>query len=115
MNSQVRIGLTVLAVYRLAALISQEEGPYLGLWRPKGMGLFERIRMALGAFDYAENGQPQTNAARGISCPLCVGLYLSVLGMVFLLRPSAAGDVVVAVFGIAGGQVFLESLVSKKK
>lgn len=112
MNRALRVLLGIFAAYRLASLISSEEGPYLGLWKPKEMGVFEKIRMELGAYDYGPDGKPQTSLGRGISCPLCTGVYLSGIVAAVTLLPSSVGDIFLTWFGISGAQVFLENLTS---
>jgi len=100
----------VFAVYRLALLISTEEGPYFPIGPLKNefqIGLFERLRQLVGAYDYAENGRPLTNLARGISCPLCVGGYVSILLIAFTWTDSVAANIIVGWLGVWGIQVFL--------
>lgn len=113
MNKTVRIFLGIFAAYRLASMLSKDEGPYLGLWKDERQtGIFELLRIRLGVYDYGPDGLPETNLARGISCPLCTGVYLS-LGMVLLaFAPSKLGDIFLGWMGISGAQVFLENLTS---
>ena len=111
MTKALRILLAVFSVYRLASLISTEEGPSLGIM-PNGMGIFEWIRMKLGAYDYGFNGEPETNLGRGISCPLCTGVYVSGIVVALTIFPSRIGDFLLSWFGISGAQVFLENLTS---
>jgi hypothetical protein len=94
-------------------MVAKDEGPYLGLWSdPRQTGIFEYLRTRLGVYDYGPDRLPETNLARGLSCPLCTGIYLSV-GMVLLaFAPSKVGDVFLAWMGISGAQVFLENLTS---
>lgn len=99
----IRLVLLVWATYRLASMVSSEEGPF---------SIFERLRENLGAYDYGENGKARTNLGRGISCPLCTGVYISgaLLPLVFI--PNRIGDWFLAWMGISGAQVFLENLTS---
>lgn len=86
-----------LASFRLSSLISLEEGPF---------SLFVRIRARLGAYDYDEQGRVKSSLGRGISCPYCVGVYISALLYVTYnvgwLKP------IVHVFAIAGIQAALQ-------
>lgn len=114
MSKALRLVLAVFAAYRLASMVSKDEGPYLPfLYKDtKQTGVFEWLRIRLGVYDYGPDGLPETNVARGISCPLCCGFYLS-LGMVLLVfAPSKVGDVFLAWLGVSGSQVFLENLTS---
>lgn len=86
-----------LAAYRLAKMIAEEEGPF---------SVFLRLRILCGAYDYNEHGVPETSLGRGISCPLCVGMYASLL---FLLLGQRWP---VRLFAVAGGQTLLHLLFS---
>lgn len=88
--------LLVLICYRLSLLIAKEEGPF---------GIFQKLRVIAGAYDYGANGLPSSNLGRGISCPLCVGVWIALLlsfyyGQFFYVYWLA----------IAGGQAFLIGL-----
>lgn len=104
--------MVVFATYRLASMLSSEEGPYLGFYQPKGMGVFDWIRMRLGAYDYAPNGEAATSLGRGISCPLCTGVYIALVMVVLALWASWPGDIFIFWMGVSGAQVFLENLTS---
>lgn len=105
----VRILLAILTAYRLSSLITEEEGPYLGLWNsPQQIGLFEWVRLKLGAYDYGPDGQIESNLARGISCSLCVGVYVAAFIVALILFPTKMGDAFLIWMGLAGGQRFLE-------
>lgn len=114
MDNWLRILLAVFAVYRLAYMISREEGPYYRIWdRGEGdphIGLFETLRIKLGVYDLGPDGQPEKNLARWVLCPLCVGVWLSAFVVCLVATHTALGDVLLLFFGIAGAQVFLERL-----
>lgn len=101
LNLWVRLLLAVLATYRLASLLAREEGPF---------SVFDRLRAYLGAYDYDENGMPETAWGRGISCVFCVGVYMAGLLLFLVYLPTLTGDILLTWLGIAGGQVFLERL-----
>ena len=112
MNRALRLFLAVFAAYRLASMISSDEGPYLGFTEPKDMGIFEWIRMRLGAYNYGPDGKPATNLGRGITCPLCTGVYFAGAIVALVALPSTLGDLLLTWLGISGAQVFLENLTS---
>lgn len=117
MNKALRIALSVLAAYRLASLVSHDEGPYLPfLYKDERQtGVFEWLRVRLGVYDYGPDGKPETNLARGLQCPLCTGIYFSALLMLLVFLPhkvKRVTDVFLAWMAVAGGQVFLENLTS---
>lgn len=113
MRKNIRWLLAVFATYRVASMISHDEGPHVG-WphSPNQQGFFEAIRTRLGVYDYGPDGLPETNLARGLSCPLCVGVYVAALVMLAVVWPSKVGDWFLGWLGIAGAQTFLENLTS---
>lgn len=114
MNEILRVFLAIFAIYRAASLISSEEGPYISWPKTLGqIGIFKILRIKAGVFDRDETtGEPKTSLARGISCPLCVGIYISLLVTFAIFFHSMVGDFFIAWFGLAGAQVFLENLTS---
>lgn len=91
--------LDILATYRLARLISLEEGPG---------DLLVELRSKLGAYDYSADGRPITSLGRGISCPLCVGVYIAAL--MLLLRGVPCAHYFKLWLAIAGGQSILQKV-----
>ncbi len=114
--SPIRIVITTLAVYRLALLFSRDDGPLF---------IFKRIRLYTDKKavleqrkhrnKFEENDDrillgPWSNFNEGIFCPMCVGLYMSALCIVLLFLPTILGDIFLGIFGIAGGQTFLQKV-----
>ena len=97
MRRLVKLVACILAAQRLARLVTEEEGPG---------GMFTQLRASLGAYDYGQDGQPQTNLGRGISCPYCVGVWTAAL-MVALWRVGWLRPVVMWL-AVAGGQSLLQ-------
>lgn len=115
MTVWLRTVLAIFAVYRLASLVSQEEGPYFGGWPDERQtGLFEGMRLHFGVYDYGPDGKPLTNGARGLACPLCTGVYWSALVTAALLRPTRLGDALLCWLGVSGAQSFLEKWTSDR-
>ncbi len=113
MSKYIRLFLAIFSAYRLASMVSKDEGPYLPIWKDeKQTGIFEAIRIRLGVYDYGPDGKPETNLARGYSCPLCTGVYFSAFFVFLALYPNKLGDWFLAWMGISGAQVFLENLTS---
>jgi hypothetical protein len=114
----IRIVFSVFALYRLASLISSDEGPYLPfLYKDEDqIGVFKWLRKKLGGEDlaYDEHGdlKPRTNLGRGVICPLCTAAYLAVPVIVLLQFPTILGNLFLAWLGIWGVQTFLENLTS---
>ena len=113
MSKAVRLVLAVFAAYRLASMVSKDEGPYLGLWKsPEQIGVFEYIRTKAGVYDIGPDGKPETNLARGLSCPLCTGVYMSFAMVALAYLPFQLGHFFLAWMAVSGAQVFLENLTS---
>ena len=95
------IGMT----YRLSILLAVEEGPF---------SIFFWLRNRLGAYTYAENGEPETLAGRLSSCPLCVGIYIAFVAAIVAgwmrVYPLRIDYFVIVWLGIAGIQAFLYRL-----
>ena len=66
-------------------------------------GIFERIRQLVGSYD-----KQDTSLSRGIACPLCVGVYATVVMLVLFHIQYL--NLLVLWLGIAGGQKFLYQL-----
>ncbi len=112
--SPIRIAMTILAVYRLALLFSRDDGLLF---------VFKRIRLYTDKKAVLEQGKlrerfeenderillgPWSNFNEGIFCPMCVGLYMSALCIALLFLPTIPGDMFLGIFGLAGGQAFLQ-------
>lgn len=114
MNKILRLVLAVWATYRLASMLSKDEGPYLPFLYKDAQqaGVFEKLRVRLGVYDIGPDGKSDTNLARGLSCPLCTGVYISGLLLGLVYRPTLVGDLFLSWMGVSGAQVFLENLTS---
>ncbi len=116
--SPARIVITILAVYRLALLFPRDDGPLF---------VFRRIRLYAEKKAILEQGRlrerfkngefkdeekillgPRSNFYEGIFCPDCMGLYMSALCIALLFLPTIPGDIFLGIFGLAGGQTFLQ-------
>jgi len=93
--------LAVLATYRLALLLAEDEGPF---------GIFRRVRARLGGYDYGPDGQPDTLWGRGSRCALCIGMYIAAMTALWIVQPRTVSEFMIAWLGIAGGQAFLHRI-----
>jgi len=50
------------------------------------------------------------NLAEGITCPFCVGMWLSLPLFALLVWPTYYGDLFLLLMAISGGQAFLQTL-----
>ncbi len=116
--SPIRIAMTILAVYRLALLFSRDDGLLfvfrrIRLYADKNAKIEQdklRERFEDGEFEDEERILlgPRSNFYEGIFCPMCVGLYMSALCIALLFLPTIPGDIFLGIFGLAGGQTFLQ-------
>ena len=89
--------LAILACYRLALLLTWEDGPG---------NIFHKIRFRLGAYDYGSTGtSPITSLGVLAGCPYCQGIYIA-LALALILYPIG-WHTLLYWFAIAGGQAFL--------
>ena len=93
--------LASLSTYRLARLISIENGPFY---------IFFHLRRLMGAYDLKENGQPGM-LGEMISCPYCIGVYISLFMVILVLYlNNPVTEVFLMWMGIAGVQSLLQSI-----
>ena len=85
-----------LATYRLARLITVDEGP---------AQLFFRLRYRMGVYDLGENGQPASAWGRAFECPHCIGVYVAMV--LWAIYGIPGGAIVAGILAIAGMQSFL--------
>ena len=97
MDDWLNLTLAVLACYRLAQLIAFDEGSF---------GMFHRLRVITGAYDYDEQGQPQSALGRLITCPYCLGMWIALPLALYVDLPLWW----LWWLSIAGGQAFLQGL-----
>lgn len=87
-----RHALIILATYRLAYLVTREEGPF---------SLFERLRSRV-------DPTQATWVGRGLNCLWCVSFWLAWL--VVLLDPEARRTLPLSALSAAGGALVLDQL-----
>lgn len=91
MMNLLAIALAMLATYRAARMLAQEDGPF---------DLFSSLRDWAGQRNWI---------GRGLHCPLCIGFWIA-LPAALLCEPPTLMWLVLAWMGIAGGQVVLQRL-----
>lgn len=90
--------LLSLAIYRLARLISIDDGPF---------DILLRFRALWGAYNYGENGLARTSLGRGITCPHCVGFWIAGIAAIAVYPQPGF---IAYWLALAGVQSFLQSL-----
>ncbi len=119
-NDYFRFAIAILATFRIARLLPDDDGP---------LYILERIRIFTGKKALKEHreknkgkkeDEPQeralgiwSNIYDGITCPYCQGLYIAVLGVVLLVYPTFYGDVFLIILALAGAQTLLQKWTEK--
>lgn len=99
MTETLRLAAAILAVYRIAQLITLDDGPG---------DVFLRLRDAVGCSEYGEDGRCKRGIARLLSCPYCIGVWAAAVAAALWLWPTRIGDALLVWLAIAGGQAYLE-------
>lgn len=60
--------LLTFVCYRLAQLLAFDEGPF---------GIFFKLRVRAGAYDYDNQGRARTAIGRMMTCPYCLGIWIA--------------------------------------
>lgn len=71
-----KLVLLALAVFRGAALLTQDDGPW---------DVFLRLRMAVGVYDRNEYGKVGGFWAALLECPYCMGMWMALVAVVVLV------------------------------
>jgi hypothetical protein len=114
----IRFVIAILATYRLARLLPEDEGPFF---------IFTRIRSYV--FTQYGNEAALSNKEEltclnklqlnlrfwesinsGMNCPYCCGLYAAILTAILSKKRSKIGDLFLLIFAVAGGQSLIQKL-----
>lgn len=93
--------IAILAIYRLAHLLPEDEGPFF---------IFTRIRNFTATKAMNENDPLGfwANIDSGINCVYCCGLYAAMAVTGLILWQNYYGNIILLVFAVAGGQSLLQ-------
>lgn len=95
----IRFLLAALAVYRLAWMLTREDGPF---------GLFAKVRAILGRkASKAKHGGWAWTLAEVANCPHCLGIWLAILFAPAVIWPSVVTDVILLILALAGLHSYL--------
>lgn len=95
MPDAVLLILLAFGVYRLAQVISIDE-------------IFEPVRSFISNRKHLGLGYKWTDAL--LDCPYCLGVWISIVAAFIYTDGNIDIEFLISWFGIAGGQVFLQSL-----
>ena len=105
MSLEIRVVLAAFAVFRLAQLITIDDGPW---------DMFFHLRVLAGVYDRDKTGRASTNIGRLFACPYCIGVWLSALALIPVFFSYGITDALVMALGIAGMQSALQDVSSGK-
>ena len=102
MSFELRLILAILTCYRLARMIALDDGPLF---------IFESLREWAQSKSNIELNPAGHwhNLNEGLSCPYCVGIWLSLPLLGLLIWHSVYGDWFLILMAISGGQAFIQS------
>ena len=92
MGLELRLICAAFAVYRLARLVVQDEGPF---------SVFKRMREWA-----AVNSE---GLADLVSCPFCLGVWFAAIMAALVLMPTLMGDAILVWLGLSGAQSLLQA------
>lgn len=90
----IRLILSILAAYRVARMLTLEDGP---------ADLFRAARTSIDPLQH-------TWVGRGITCPLCVGFWVSLV-IVIIARPASKREFILTWLGVAGAQTAIQQVI----
>lgn len=111
--------ILALATYRLAVLVSSDDGPFDLCWRLRDYVRLHTAEQPVtqvhdyvfrGLIDGYEQGQVPSNLSRGLECPLCMSVWFSaILLLCYWLAPGITLPVA-TVFALSGVTVLIERI-----
>ena len=117
-----RLVLAILTTYRLSRMLALDDGPLFIFKRVrywiKDKAFYEAYSSGKLMFSMDDiNGKIADryfgkwhSLAEGITCPFCVGVWLSLPLLAMLVWPTYYGDLFLLLMAVSGGQAFLQSL-----
>ena len=119
MHDYLRLILAVFTCYRLARMLALDDGPLF---------IFKRVRYWVKDKEYWEMDKAGAlsegpdgilkddrhfgkwhNLAEGITCPFCIGIWLSLPLFALLVWPTYYGDLFLMLVSLSGAQAFLQT------
>ena len=124
MTDYLRLVLAVFTCYRLARMLALDDGPFFifkrmrywakdrAFYEADKMGMLILVADSSNLISDRHFGKWH-NLAEGLSCPFCIGVWLSLPLLALLIWSTYYGDLFLLLMAISGGQVFLQSLDKK--
>lgn len=117
-ESNLRLLLAILTLFRLARLFAIDDGPLWVFAKLRGWTDLQRVReqgLVASQMDDSDLLQSGLWASldEGIRCPYCVGIWLAPLVGLLYARQGWLSDALLVVIGLAGGQALLQGVVKE--
>jgi len=121
MQDYLRLILAVFTLYRLARMLALDDGPFFMFKRVRywvkdkawfeadKAGMIHNVNPVDSPISDRHFGKWH-NLAEGISCPFCVGVWLSLPLFALLVWPTYYGDLFLLLVSLSGMQAFLQTL-----
>jgi hypothetical protein len=104
MEIYLRVILVILSCYRIAQLFTIDSGPF---------DIFQIGRNKLGRM--AAGSLLAKNFAELVSCPYCLGVWISLGLTPAVIFPNLFFDAIILIWGVAGGQALLQGITDGRK
>ena len=100
--------ILAFAVFRVSWMFAREDGPF---------GVFavvrEKMRMGITNREPGKFGDFNWTLSELLNCPLCLGIWISVLALIAVTIPGIALRIIILLLAISGMQSFLTLLIIK--
>ena len=121
MPDYLRFILAVFTLYRLARMLALDDGPFF-IFKRARYWILDKRHIEVKAANALENEDYNGtyindrhfgkwhNLAEGVTCPFCIGIWLSLPLFALLVWPTQTGDMFLLLVGLSGAQAFLQTL-----
>lgn len=99
---EIRVMLAGLATFRLASLITQDDGPFR---------LIARLRAWIGRRAASARGRGVWwTVGELFHCPFCFGVHIALACAFLIFFPTIGGDLFLLMWGLSGAQALMEGI-----
>jgi hypothetical protein len=124
LSFELRLILAILSCYRLARLIARDDGPLFWFKRVRYWAKDKAWKEAEKTGNLIRTVQPMLihdryygkwhSLAEALECPYCIGIWLSIPLLLFVIYPTQPADLFMLLMAISGGQAWLWEMVDRK-
>lgn len=119
----IRLFLAVMTCYRLSRLISRDDGPLFWFKRVRYWAKDKAFYEAGNRVTITKDGEVKFDdryynrwhsLAEGLECPYCLGVWLSIPLLLFVIYPMTITDLFMLLMTISGVQAWLWGMANKQ-